>query len=413
MKNTLVQIGDVKQLQKVCLTPVDENNRLLKEPPTSWDAIKTGNFIIINTQHSITASQELQAGGCSEPRRSELQMWDAYIVWTLDEAKLRNISSFSNCTNHLNHAKPTWGNQMISYRKIWKICGRPTEKENEGVVRGNAENFNVAMHKVRCSIQAGIVASTIPGSLSCFKILYLPVPCRTCKTVIFRLCEALILTPGTLYFSQKFIVAVVQRFQNINPDSDGAHIKGPRDLKNEIQIITLPTELWTSWKTFLNKHIEGELINSDTDKMFKEDRKFKLKQQTLKREFFKHYGHFTNRNFGVLAQHLIGATPGRTLLYPKVSVARTRYLVPSKHSHADWVERRKRKKVILQDFMALNPDLHFTDEGGDVIDNVWRQWKQRHRFTTTSWDFLLLALKADYFQRRLQNEAWSKRITEM
>ena len=276
MKNTLVQIGDVKQLQKVCLTLVDENNPLLKEPPTSWDAIKASKFMIINGQHSITASQELQEGGCSEPKRSELQMWDAYIVWTLDDAKLRNISSFYNCTNHLNHAKPTWGNQMISCRKIWKICGHPTEKENEGVVRGNGANFNVAMYKVRYSIEACIVTSTIPGSLSCLKILYLPVPCRTYRTVIFRVCEALILKPGTLY-SQKFNAAVVQRFQNINPDSDGAHIKGPRDLKNEIQIITLPTELWTSWKTFLNKHTEGELIDPDTDKMFKEDRKFKLK----------------------------------------------------------------------------------------------------------------------------------------
>ena len=203
--------------------------------------------------------------------------------------------------NHLNHAKPTWGNQMISCRKIWKICSRPTEKENEGVVRCNGAIFNVAMHKVRCSIQAGIVASTILGSLSCLKILFLSVPCRTCRTVICRLCEALILTLGTLYFSQKFIAAVVQRFENINLDSDGAHIKGLRDLKNEIQIITLPTELWMSWKTFLNKHTEGELIDPDTDKMFKEDKKFKLKQQTLKREFFKHCGHFTDRDFGVLA----------------------------------------------------------------------------------------------------------------
>ena len=172
-------------------------------------------------------------------------MWDAYIVWMLDDLKLRNISSFYNCTNHMNHAKLTWVNQMISCRKIWKICGRLTEKENEDVVRGNAANFNVAMHKVRCSIQAGIVASTIPGSLSCFEILFLPVPCTICRTVICHLCEALILTPCTLYFSRKFIAAVVQRFQNINPDSNTAHIKGLRDLKNEIQIITLPTELWT------------------------------------------------------------------------------------------------------------------------------------------------------------------------
>ena len=177
--------------------------------------------------------------------------------------------------------------------------------------------------------------------------------------------------------------------------------------------MTVPTELWTSWKTFLNKHTEGELIDPDTDKMFKEDRKFKLKQQTLKREFFKHCGHFTDRNFGVLAKHLIGATPRRRLLYPKISVARTRYLAPSNYLHADWVERRKRKKVILQDFMALNSDLKFTDEGGDVIDDVWRHWKQRHQFTIASWDFLLSFPKADYFRRRLQNEAWSKRITDM
>ena len=190
MKNTLVQIGDVKQLQKVCLTPVDENNALLKQPPTSWDAIKGGKFMIINGQHSITASQELQAGGCGEPRRSELQMWDAYIVWTLDEAKLRIISNFYNCTNHLNHAKPTWGNQMISCRKTWKICGRPTEKENEGVVRRNRAIFNVPMHKVRSSIQTGIVASTIPGLLSYLKILFLCVPCSTSQ-LSFNACMKL------------------------------------------------------------------------------------------------------------------------------------------------------------------------------------------------------------------------------
>ena len=64
----------------MCLTPVDKNNRLLREPPTSWDAIKAGKFMIINGLHSISALQELQEGGCSEPRRSELQVWDAYFV---------------------------------------------------------------------------------------------------------------------------------------------------------------------------------------------------------------------------------------------------------------------------------------------------------------------------------------------
>jgi hypothetical protein len=43
---------------------------------------------------------------------------------------------------------------------------------------------------------------------------------------------------------QSFAEAVIQRFQNINPDRDGATIKGPTDLKNEMQIITLPDDMW-------------------------------------------------------------------------------------------------------------------------------------------------------------------------
>ena len=230
------------------------------------------------------------------------------------------------------------------------------------MVRCNRAIFNVAMHKVRCSIQAGIVASTIPGSLSCFKILYLPVPCKTCRTIICRFCEALILKPSTLYSSQKFIAAVVQRFQNINPNSDGAHIKGPRDLKNEIQIITLPTKLWMSWKTFLNKHTEGELIDLDTDKMFKEDRKFKLKKQTLKREFFKHYGHFTDRDFGVLAKHLISATLGRTILYPKVSVARTRFPTTTR-TRTGLREERGRKSSSKTSWLSTQTCISLTRAG--------------------------------------------------
>ena len=48
VKNELVQLGDVNQKQKVCLTPIDNNNKLLKKRPTTWDEIKNGRFMIIN-----------------------------------------------------------------------------------------------------------------------------------------------------------------------------------------------------------------------------------------------------------------------------------------------------------------------------------------------------------------------------
>lgn len=40
--------------------------------------------MIINGQHSITTSKELQIEGCGEERCLALQKWDAYIVWDLD-----------------------------------------------------------------------------------------------------------------------------------------------------------------------------------------------------------------------------------------------------------------------------------------------------------------------------------------
>jgi hypothetical protein len=148
VKKELVQMIDVKQRQKVCLTPVDENNNLLKTKPARWEQIMSGNFMIINGQHSITAAKELQEAGCGEERKALLRTWDAFIVWTLDAAKLTNISKFYNCTNHLDHAQPTWGNQIISCRNIWVSCKRPSADENEAVTRRNKAVYSLTNYAV-------------------------------------------------------------------------------------------------------------------------------------------------------------------------------------------------------------------------------------------------------------------------
>ncbi len=58
--------------------------------------------------------------------------------------------------------------------------------------------------------------------------------------------------------------------------------------------------------------------------------------------------------------------------------------------------------------MDFKPSLMFIDNGGDVIDTTWRAWKVRHRFTSASWDFLLLHPSTEYFKKRLRNDAWWK-----
>lgn len=148
VKMELVQMIDVNQRQKVCLTPVDEKERLLKTEPQTWEEIMDGKFMIINGQHSIFASKELQNGGCDKERAEKLRTWDAYIVWSLDPAKLRAISKFYNITNHLDHAQPTWGNQIISCRNIWTDLKRPTDCRSEASTRGNKAVFSLERYKV-------------------------------------------------------------------------------------------------------------------------------------------------------------------------------------------------------------------------------------------------------------------------
>lgn len=137
MKMELISMIDVHLRQKVYLTPVDAGGKLLKAMPETWEEIKDGKFLIINGHHSITASKELQTGGCCPERAKQLRTWSAYIDWTLDPNKLRTISRIYNFTNHLDHAQPTWGNQIISCRNIWIDLKRPTDCPTEGSSRGN------------------------------------------------------------------------------------------------------------------------------------------------------------------------------------------------------------------------------------------------------------------------------------
>ena len=72
VKAELVEMDDKKMRQKVCLTPIDKDGKLLKEKLRSWNEIKSGKFMIINRQYSITVSKKLQISGCVDKRRLEL-----------------------------------------------------------------------------------------------------------------------------------------------------------------------------------------------------------------------------------------------------------------------------------------------------------------------------------------------------
>ena len=84
----------------------------------------------------------------------------------------------------------------------------------------------------------------------------------------------------------------------------------------------------------------------------------------------------------------------------------------SHHTGHEWVERRKRKRVILEELVELQPDLKFMAPNGAVDGDVWRQWKRDHRVSSTTYNILLHLPGNQYFAKRLTNEGKLKRASE-
>ena len=134
--------------------------------------------------------------------------------------------------------------------------------------------------------------------------------------------------------------------------------------------------------------------------MFKEKRPFILSSKfQLTLEFFKHFGHFINNDFKVYVQHLLGRTPGQVAAYPKVTVHKTNHMHSSHHTRHEWVERRKRKRVILEELVELQPDLKFMAPYKAVDGDVWRQWKRDHRVSSATYNIFLHLPGNQYFAK--------------
>ena len=79
---------------------------------------------------------------------------------------------------------------------------------------------------------------------------------------------------------------------------------------------------------------------------------------------------------------------------------------------ADWVERRKKKMIVLQEFDALDDSLEFTRADGAINNEKWKEWKRTHVVLVATWSILLYVIIGVYFGKRLMNEGKLKRACE-
>jgi hypothetical protein len=137
------------------------------------------------------------------------------------------------------------------------------------------------------------------------------------------------------------------------------------------------------------------------------------KNFTLVREPFKHLGHFTDEDFKVFVQHLLGKTPNRTCSYPKLTKHKTSKVHPTHYSAAEWVDYRKKKMIILQELDKLDRILEFMKVDEMVDNDKWRTWKELYNVLTASWNALLCQTPASYFAMHLTNKGKLKRACEL
>jgi hypothetical protein len=79
-KHYLVNMPDLSVKQTLCVMP-DTNER-----PTMWDEIANKRFFIINGQHNVAVSKDMQTTGLPESIVKNFRKWNCFIVWSMDRA---------------------------------------------------------------------------------------------------------------------------------------------------------------------------------------------------------------------------------------------------------------------------------------------------------------------------------------
>jgi hypothetical protein len=84
----------------------------------------------------------------------------------------------------------------------------------------------------------------------------------------------------------------------------------------------------------------------------------------------------------------------------------------SHYSAAEWVDKRKKKMIVLQELNDIDHSLEVVTAKGTVDNEKWRSWKHSHNVSPAAWNVLLIIIPASYFAKQLTNEGKLKRASE-
>lgn len=106
---------------------------LKKKPtPDQWPNISQGDFWIIDGQHSIQASKNIQLDDdVPQKVKDRVKTWEALVVWSDNDGMLCDISRYFNSLNKIKAYQASWIQNIIASRDVWEHYGRPArERDN-------------------------------------------------------------------------------------------------------------------------------------------------------------------------------------------------------------------------------------------------------------------------------------------
>ena len=138
-------------------------------------------------------------------------------------------------------------------------------------------------------------------------------------------------------------------------------------IHNELKIITSSEDIYKLWSELISAHSQGELMDPDSGKKFKELTSWNAERHgVISPEFFKWLGNLNEAQLKRLAEHLLNKPDlKREEAYPKVTMKKLSGVHPNCYSAKDWLELCKRKTIVKRKIHFLRPDLCLISSSGD------------------------------------------------
>lgn len=222
-----------------------------------------------------------------------------------------------------------------------------------------------------------------------------------------------------MILSQVFERAMLKRFSmiEVNKSLKISKTKAKEEklkLTNELRLITAPDDIYKLWSEVISAAAHGELFNPDTDKKFNAREGWNPENCMLNREFFKHLGNLSYDELSKLAKHLLNqGGKKRKHSYPKVTVKKISSVLEDCFTTQEWVERRKRKNLVMKELHAIDPSLGLLNARNEIISENWKKFKKEHFFSSATMDVLLDRPGEAYFGQAKSKHAKNKSCSEL